>query len=338
MTRSAFAAVALSTLTTLATSGLFGCAGTRPLVASSADYGAYRATRVAPTWGERLAAAQQYVDERPDGRYAVEVSAYLAEAEPPFFEARRESAQGLTDYLRFLPTGAHAAEAARRLANLRDAAREGETLQGTAASIGERLDDAARQRKASLDQLAFYTRALTEVSLFAKPLSEAPTDTVIGWTLSSPRPLCAAIETSEGQPPSHARRCAKILELPFSLPVAGVPEERQITLEIVMIQDAFGTPVEVTFQGPALFARAFEATSVLPVADDDAQAKTRAFAGYITLLRAEALRGADGSTCSEEGDGKTGYRKRCGGLLLRVLPSPGGAADDRVVLGAAPPP
>lgn len=318
--------------------GLVGCAETRPFVASSGDYGAYRATRVAPTWGERLAAAQRYVDERPDGRYAAEVSAYLASAEPPFFEARRESAQGLGDYLRFLPTGAHAAEAARRLANLRDAAREGETLQGTAASIGERLDDAARQRKASLDELTFYTRALTEVWLFTKPFSQAPTETVIGWTLSSPRPVCAAIDASEGQPPSHARRCAKILELPFTVPVAGVPEERQITLEIVMIQDAFGTPVELTFQGPALFARAFEAASVASVPADDTQAKARAFAAYVTRLRTDALHGADASACSEEGDGKTGYRKRCGGLLLRVLPSPGGAADDRVVLGAAPTP
>jgi len=64
-----------------------------------------------------------------------------------------------------------------------------------------------------------------------------------------PKPLCRPVEgKASGELPEGAsRRCAKLIELPYSVRVNGVNEPRQATVEIIVIQDAEGRPLKRSF-------------------------------------------------------------------------------------------
>src|SRR5262249_3494945 len=80
--------------------------------AAPGDYAAYRATRVAPTLEERLAAAQRYLRDRPQGAFQDEVRAAFDHAEGVYYGSKRGSITGLYAYLEALPSGPHHEEAA----------------------------------------------------------------------------------------------------------------------------------------------------------------------------------------------------------------------------------
>src|SRR5580692_5757015 len=90
---------------------------------STGDYAAYRTTRMAPTFEERLAAAQRYLRDRPSGAYAGEVHAWFDHAEGVFYSSKKGSVGGLDAYLAALPTGPHSEEAERRISELTAAER-----------------------------------------------------------------------------------------------------------------------------------------------------------------------------------------------------------------------
>lgn len=315
--------------------GLSGCALPAPFTASSADYGAYRETRVAATTGARLAAAQRYLTTRPDGRFVSQVNAFLHDVEPQFYEVRESSVGGLEDYLRWLPEGPHAKEAARKLTAMRESTAPDGSLVGAASAIEARLNEAAEARKAVLHEVDVWLGRLADPAIFGRSFAEAPGETVVAWSLSLPTAICRPVEPGPDVPADHTRRCVKILELSYSIPVQGVSEERQATVELEMIQNDAGWPVETAIQGPELFARLEEARANEPVMADDTQAKARAFAGIVGNIQRRAFGGDASYTCKEsheEGDGRTGFIKTCDGLTLRAIPSPGGGRDDRVVI------
>lgn len=108
-------ATVLAVATAAVVSGL-GCGGAgQALVASPSDWSSYRATRVARSLDEKMAASSQYLEKHPEGAFAPEVSRFFERAEPLYFEARKGTKAGLSAYLEALPDGPHAMEARERL-------------------------------------------------------------------------------------------------------------------------------------------------------------------------------------------------------------------------------
>lgn len=93
-----------------------GCGAVgKPFVAAPSDFASYRATRVAKSLDEKMAAAARYLEEHPEGDFVSEVSNFFEAGEPLYFEARKGSEAGLSAYLEALPNGPHAAEARERI-------------------------------------------------------------------------------------------------------------------------------------------------------------------------------------------------------------------------------
>jgi hypothetical protein len=303
------------------------CARARPLWAPPDDYAGYRATRVAPTLGERVAAADRYLDEHRAGLYAAEVQRYFDEAEPLFYVSRKDSVAGLEDYLRALPDGPHAAEATRRLASLRAVAGpRTEDLVGVAEAAERRMSREATDRAEVVAEVARWVDALARPAVFAGPMSEAPGDVVIAWTLHLPHPVC---EAGEG----GLRTCRKLIERPYTLPGTEGLDERQATLEIVIVEDAWGRPREAAIRGPELFARLEEARSIREVPPGDAKARAKASAEAAKLVEAKAGARVDGGAgCTRAGEADL----VCGGVRVIVRPGATGADDDRIEIRPQP--
>ncbi len=86
------------------------------VVASRADYTAYRNFRYAAEGSDRLAAASEYLSGQPNGRFRPEVQAVINATEEDYWADHRASLDGLNEYLRAFPAGTHVEEARQRLA------------------------------------------------------------------------------------------------------------------------------------------------------------------------------------------------------------------------------
>ena len=84
------------------------------VVASRADYAAYRNFRYAAEGSDRLAAASEYLQTQPQGRFRPEVQAVINATEEDYWADHRASLDGLNEYLRAFPAGAHVDEAVSR--------------------------------------------------------------------------------------------------------------------------------------------------------------------------------------------------------------------------------
>jgi hypothetical protein len=333
----------LAALALAATSATSGCAGSG-LWSSAGDWSAYRATRVAPTFELRLAAAERYLKERPDGHFREEVRAYFFPAEELFYSSKKDSRTGLEAYLTALPQGPHKDQVARRIGELDTAAKSRSAeLERTRADVEARVAGPgaamrSRVRKALDDWLARFLDA----EVFRAPLSAAKAELVIPFSLSLPSPRCALLEPPDG---ATARRCAKLLELPYEVEGSSGFEPREATLEVTLRQDAFGAPLEVTLGGPDLFLRLEETYRIKPIAPDDpgqrAVATARA-AAFVGKTFAHVV--SDAASCTRPAQPPAALRLACEGVQVEVFPAPAPGEDDTIVIvplatpAGAPPP
>lgn len=317
---------------TVASGGASGCAAGRPLVASPSDYAGYRATRVAPTFDERLAAAALYLKQHPDGAYLADVRRYFERAEPVFFRSKNRSMAGLKAYLRALPRGPHSGEAAERLMELRARYDTQPESRAVVAAVDRRLDRAAAQRSAVRESVQRWLDRFLDPGAWQGPLSEAPADLVVAWSLGLPAPGCAA-----GEDRQEGRRCTKLLELPFNLPVAGEQEPREATMEIGVAEEASGRPREVVIAGPELFVRLEEARSVKPISADDADARIGAIASAVELVtEVFARRTAIPPACRPPVDAPVVLDLACGGFRVVVRAGGDVTEDDSITIRPHP--
>ena len=265
-----------------------GCAGSSFLAAPD-DHTAYRSTRIAPTLEGRLAAAGKYLASYPDGTFQPEVRAWFDRAEPVFFAAKEGTLGGLHEYTRALPAGPHHALAEKQLARL-ESARDRHDL-ASADDVTAGVDRATADRAAVRDALSTWIGLFLDVPLWDAPLSQARKELIVPWSLSLPSPTCAVIEPGakpgEGlrPPPRAARRCAKLLELPYSVVVAGLPEAREATLEITVFQDLEGRPIEARIGGPDLFLRVEETFTIRALPRGEPEPRIAAMARAAEILR-----------------------------------------------------
>lgn len=310
---------------------LVGCQA-QGLIASPSDYASYRATRVGPTFEDRLAAAQRYLEEHPDGRYREEVRAFFLQAEDAFYTTKKGSREGLVAYLSVLPKGPHHDAATKRVAQIdaaeqaRIAALERSTAVVRARVSGRQAEDRARVQ----EELKAWLARWIDRAAFEAPVSRASAALVVPFALSLPSPRCALVEPPAGP---TARRCTKLLELGYDVEIDVGTEPRQLTLEITAHEDARGVPREVTIAGPDLFSRLEETYRVKPIDRGDTAARAAAVTRATGLVKAAFAHAvSDDEACRLKPAAPAVLDLGCDGL--RVTVSAGGAQgeDDRVVI------
>jgi hypothetical protein len=240
----------------LAALAISGC---QPMISSPAEYASFRQTRVAPTVEGRLQASARYLEEYPSGHWSKPVRGWLLRADRIYFKAKRGSAAGLQAYLRAVPTGAHRAEARRMLATLsaqRAAQQEaGEDLARAGSATEARLAGAERARQETRATVDAWLRRFLGLDAWRGPFREAPAELATAWK-ASPEPTCQ--DTASG------RRCQKVMDLAFTIPVGGRAEPRALTLIVDTREDVDGKLVEVLLRGQQLFARLQETATTRP--------------------------------------------------------------------------
>jgi hypothetical protein len=345
--RSARARRAVGLLLLLA--ALPGCASSGALLTSPDDYSAYRATRVSPTLEGRLAAAATYLERFPRGAFVDEVRATLERAEPIYFAAKRGSIAGLSAYLQTLPSGAFAKEASYRLRELVRVRDSGDLLSRAAAEAEVRLSREQAERRRVREELSTWLSRFLDRAAWGRPLSMAPAELIIPFSLALPPPTCGLIEERTGALgaapegpggvfPPGALLCAKLLELPYVVKADGEREPRQATLEVAVAEDAAGHPLQVALGGPDLFARLEEARTVHPVAADDAAGRSGGIALAVELARATFGERVGGDpACARQAVAPVVLHLECGEMRLVVrAASERGGDDVFTIAGPAP--
>ncbi|WP_437738115.1 hypothetical protein [Sorangium sp. So ce1335] len=321
-----FAALALA---------LSGCASRPAILASADDYAAYRATRVSRTFEGRLAAASNYLERYPDGAFAGEVRAYLARAEPVYYAAKRGTAAGLTAYLATLPRGAFREDAAHRLRALVRDRNAGDLLARAARETEAQLSRQRAARARVREELAAWLRRFLGSDAWGRPLAEAPAEVVVPFSLALPAPRCASADERAGP---GAVVCAKRIELPFAVSAGGESAPRKAELEVAVLQDAAGRPIEVALRGPDLFTRLEEARSAREITADDPEGRIGGIALAVELARgAFAARVSAEPSCSREVEAPVVLHLECGGVRLVARAAVDAGEDDGVTISVAPP-
>lgn len=327
--------VAIATILFAAT----GCAKSGFLAAPD-DYTAYRATRIAPTLDGRMTAAASYLEGYPEGAFQPEVRAWFDRAEPVYFAGKEGSVSGLREYARALPGGPHKVLAAKELGRL-EAARDRRDL-ASAADVTADVDRATADRAAVRAELTAWIERFLDVPLWDAPLSHAKSTLIVPWSLSLPSPTCALLEPGskpgEGLPPqpSAARRCAKLLELPYSVVVEGVAEAREATLEITLFQDAEGRPVEARIGGPDLFLRLEETFTIRALPRGEPEPRIAAMARAAELLRAAFFKAVPpGAQCKRPPAAPVFLDLACAGLHVSARSAVVEGEDDLILIRAA---
>jgi hypothetical protein len=339
----------------LLAASLGACGGASTFLTSPDEYAAYRATRVEPTLEARLSAASAYLARYPGGAFAHEVRAWLRRVEPVYYDAKRGSAAGLAAYLRVLPAGAFAREAALRLGELRRAREVADVA--PAAETASRIDAEQEQRRRVREEIAAWVGRFLDPAAWRGPLSEAPAEVLVPYSVALPPPSCRLLEDDEmaaitaetegvgpgaggaagaAALPAGSFRCAKVLGLPYTVKVEGGSEPREATLEVAVIQDPAGRPRAVMIGGPDLFLRLEEARAVRALAADDAAARIGGISIAVELAGAafRARVSAD-PACRRQPVAPVVLDLSCGGLELAVRAAVAPGGDDVIAIAPA---
>jgi len=299
-------------LLAVASLALVGCVALRPLAAQSADQEDYQTIRLVSGEGERLVAAQRYLERHPDGAWAADVRAELERAENAYFERAKESRTGAIDYLVFLPSGPHA-----------DAA-----MAAVRAFDGHIADDetallvvAARRSTAALDAASRDRREAAEFVLQSSVV--LLTGGSIGRSIADNDALRQLLEGSRngtwgGTP--HRRT----VDWSYLVPTRSGPEPREISVTVEVEEDD-GRVVRAFLRGPALFSRWLEADTARAVDDTRPEDRQAAAEHARDVVSGVVEAQMPAATCGAPAEGDS-FRRACKGVSIRV--HQGAAAGD----------
>lgn len=304
---------------------LAGCAALRPITASPGDLADYRATRVAPTWGRRLAAMQRYLERRPQGAWARELREAYATEEPRFFARASESREGARGYLADLPSGPHAQAAVWLLVAFDTKLEDFETekMLAAARTTEMHLDEAAEGRRAADDWVATTLAVLADDAPWGRPLEASP---ALAAQLRGRR------AATWGGVPNRVE-----VHFSFAVPDRAGPSVRHLdaTLEL----DAQGDALRAaSLSGPDLIVRWAELDVLRPL--DAANVDDRSFAASRVRDRLAGLleRSFPETRCTSRNDGDEAdlVSRACDGRRVRVLMGGGAGQVDRVDFSSSP--
>jgi hypothetical protein len=307
-----------------ATVALAGCNAGRVFVASPGDWAEYRRVRLAETLDERIAAAFEYLERRPDGMYAERVRRYFERVEPLYYKARQRSIAGLEAYLSALPRGPHAEDALGELVLRRGAARDRSLAERSVDALGRRLDAGREARREAADLLLAWVERLLTPALWRAPLADAPAELLLPWRLALPAPSCV---------PSDAPttlRCDKPLVRRFGVVEDGEPRERELAATLVMDLDADGRPRRARLHGPEILLRTREAEEPRLVRGDEATARRLAALRFAERLTSVLF--ASELACEGTSEPTGAVVMQCEALVLRVMPGSTPDGEDEVLL------
>lgn len=336
---------ARAALAGLLAASLAGCAAAGTFLASPDEYAAYRATRVEPTLEARLGAASGYLQRYPEGAFAGEVRAWLRRAEPAYYQVKRGSAAGLRAYLRALPAGAFAREAADRLAVLERARALDEVA--PAASTEARIEAEQAERRRVREEVAAWVTRFLDPAVWRGPLVDAPAEVLVPYSVALPPPLCRLLEDEDNAagitrllaaaPPPGSFRCIKLFGLPYAVRGEEGSEPREATIEVAVVEDPAGRPLAATIGGPDLFVRLEEARSARALAADDAAVRVAGLSQAAQLAGA-AFRAkvSDAPACRREPEAPAVLDLGCSGVRLVVRAAVEPEEDDLVVITPLP--
>jgi hypothetical protein len=307
-----------------------GCRAAGAFGASPAEHALYRRTKTTPLFEDRIAAARDYLRRYPEGLFVAEVKAFYTEADRAYFEARRESRAGLRAYLALSPEGPHA-ERARALADALEVREARRAALTAGAELEQRIGKAAGARARVEAEVTRWVRLLARRETFTRRLVDQGDELAVAWGLELPRPSCGergARGVGEGEV-----RCRKSFDRAFEVLEDGEPSAREATVELVVVEDRAGRPLEVSLGGPDLFARLAEARSARPVAPTDRETRAKAAREVAELVTRAflAVGGREPSRCKREPVAPTVLTLACEGVSVVVRPG-ATPADPDVVL------
>ena len=300
---------------------LGGCSIGRAMVAPSGDYAAYRRYRVAKTFDERLSAAWDYLQERPEGIYAAPLRAWFDGAEPVFYAVRRRSMAGLDAYLQALPEGPHAADALDELMGRRLKSRRDEARVAAAELTAQRLDEERARREAVADLPVHWSEMLIDPAAWSVPLDRAPRDLVLAYSLELPHAECHRDDDAKVQ------RCSKAIDVGFPVVEQGEVQDRRLLMWVELELDDGWQLHAARLFGPALFVHSVEARDKHLVALDDQAAREAALASFEERLLERLRRPGNGCEVVLGED----WALRCPGRRLLVHRG-SGDEDDTITI------
>jgi hypothetical protein len=303
--------------------------------ASPGDYSAYRVTRIAPTFEERLAAAQRYLADHPDGAFRDDVRAYFDHAEEVYYTSKMGSVAGLEAYLAALPSGPHHEDAERKIGEMTAVARlRTAELDNVAAAVEARVvGPAAMARLAVRRELEAWLVRFLDPEVFRKRIAAGKASLVIPWSLSLPPLRCELLDPPQGP---AARRCAKLFELAYEVDGPHGSEPREATFEITLLENEKGVPILVTLGGPDLFLRLEETYRVKPMSRDDDVQRTASAARVVSLVNRVFSSEVSAEDCARAVSPPLLLRLACEGVRADVVPAAAPGEDDRIVVAPLP--
>ncbi len=203
------------------------------VVASRADYTAYRNFRYAAEGSDRLAAASEYLQGQPNGRFRPEVQAVINGTEEDYWADHRASLDGLNEYLRAFPAGNHVEEARQRLAVYERTRAEGEAARRAADEADRARREEELRASAARTRLWGRTSFNRWVRLFGglNAWGHGMGDIVQG----NPE-FGAAFENAP--PQCRASHCRKDFVQDFFIPIPGrsaLPRRATLSLDMVRV-------------------------------------------------------------------------------------------------------
>ena len=303
-----------------------GCVVAQRLGAPLQERAIYREARVAPTLEQRLAAAHEYLDDYPEGRWADELRSWLVEADAGYFARIRDNLPALRGYLSILPAGTRGREISVRIEELEHAAavaaQQEAVWEHRAIELDCELDRAEQQRNALVEQFQRFLRFAAAIRTWGEPISALDQDFLERWRDEEPPPRCLE------------QQCTKTLLLPYA-----IPEQRELSARIavldVSIEFAEGGVKRVTVAGPELFSRMAEALEPRPVLPEDPLARVEALALTLQLVQNAIEPKLPGRHCTRPSVSPVLLERRCHGTVARMIASAGPAEDDRIVVESA---
>jgi hypothetical protein len=300
---------------------LGGCAAASRVTASRDDYMLYRETRVAATLEQRLAAGGRYLRERPEGRFRREVERWFAEAEPRFFAQAHDRPSLLRAYLRALPEGPHAKQAAARLEEFslmnQFRARNASASRAFAKRVEADLVAAEAGRQRLVREVSALATLLARTRSFGAPTSELPHELIDHFRLPAPAGSCSE------------ERCAKSFRFAYAVPDAGKLSRREAEF-VLALELERGLLRRMSLAGPALFNRLAEAVDRVPVSSSNLLARTEAIARAVQIFDNATASAFPAAECRRDVIAPVVFARECEGVAFTVSAALEPTGDDRV--------
>jgi hypothetical protein len=308
---------------------LSGCAVGNQLVAGRSEYELYRSTHLAPTLEARLGAGNRYLKSDPSGRYAAEIKVWFDPAEKAYVAAAWNSLPRLRAYMKAMPDGPSIEEVKSRAQELEAtigfAEKRDRESQARVAAVQENLERAAEQRKAFLDEVSGWLRALSAVKSWEKPLAELDPA------------ILAPFGGDKASDSCLAELCSKAFTPRFAIPVKEkiVPREAAYSVELVL---RGGVVAEGHVRGRELFSRIGEALDRRAVSFSDPQSRAEGIGRALSLVTNALGTAFPPESCEKPAVSPIVLERACGGLRVVATAALTTGEDDIVAFGREAPP